>query len=50
LLGLLDQNPSRKAIKQLAAVLSSFEKDANVGSKTQDVKNKVRMTKFQKAI
>jgi len=50
LLGILDQNPSRKAIKQLAAVLSSFEKDANVGSKTQDVKNKVRMTKFQKAI
>jgi len=44
LLGIFDQNPSRKAIKQLAAVLSSFEKGANVGSKTQDDKNKARMT------
>jgi len=44
LLGFLDQNPFKKAIKQLAAVLSSFEKGAKVGSKTQDVKNKARMT------
>jgi len=27
----MDQNPFKKAIKQLAAVLSSFEKGAKVG-------------------
>jgi len=43
-LGFLDQNPFKKAMKQLAAVLSSFEKGAYVGTKIQDSKNKAKMT------